>query len=89
MRKGEMIGPALDSGWNRDFQCSLVPSGPLADDRPIPFFMLEGNRLAMDVPAGTTIVRQMVEEPENSALWALRAEQDDAFADMLYPEFAI
>lgn len=83
MRKGEMIGPALDSGWNRDFQCSLVSAIPLADDQPIPFYMLEGNRLAVDVPAGATIVRRMVEMPENSALWALRAEQDLEFAKMV------
>lgn len=83
LRKGELIGPAFDSGWNRDFQCSLVPAFPLADDHPLPFFMLEGNRLAMDVPAGTIIVRRMVQTPANSALWALRAEQDIEFADML------
>ena len=83
MRKGEVIGPVYDSGWNRDFQCSLVPSISLADDHPIPFFMLEGNRLAVDVPAGTTITAGMVEISEESALWALRAEQDAAFADMM------
>lgn len=83
MRKGERIGPIFDSGWNRDFQCSLVPTIPLADDHPIPFYMLEGNCLICDVPAGATIVRRMVETPKNSALWSLRAEQDAEFAKML------
>jgi len=81
MRKGEVIGPTYDSGWNRDFQCSLARSVPIADDNPIPFYMLEGNCLASDVPAGATIVRRMVETPVNSALWALRAEQDAVFAN--------
>ena len=79
MKAGEVIGPVYDSGWNRDFRCSLKPAVRLEKDAPIPFFMLEGNRLACDVPEGATLTVGMVEEPEGSALWALRRKQDELF----------
>ena len=72
MRAGEVIGPEGDSGWNRDFCCSLAPATPLAEDKPIPFFMLEGNALATDVPKGATITVGMVAAPTKSTLWNLR-----------------
>ncbi|MDR3050317.1 MAG: hypothetical protein LBU67_01170 [Oscillospiraceae bacterium] len=81
MRAGETIGPQGDSGWNRDFCCSLARGARLAQDAPIPFFMLEGNRLACDVPEGAVITLGMVEAPKDSALWELRREQDALFAD--------
>ncbi|MCL2056469.1 MAG: flagellar biosynthesis protein FlgA, partial [Oscillospiraceae bacterium] len=83
MKAGELVGPKFDSGWNRDFACSLVRGTRLSPDAPIPFFMLEGNRLSKDVPCGTVITLDMVEEPKDSALWGLRREQDKVFADML------
>jgi len=83
MSKGEIIGPEGDSGWNRDFCCTLSPGLMLGRDAPIPFFMLEGNRLACDIEKDAVITLGMVEEPKDSALWALRFEQDRVFADML------
>ena len=83
MRAGEIIGPELNSGWNRDFCCSLTRGFRLDTDRPIPFFMLEGNRLVRDVSKGEVITLGMIEPLNNPVLWALRREQDALFSDML------
>jgi hypothetical protein len=37
--------------------------------------------LAQDVPAGTILTRAMIVEPSDSALWALREEQDHRFLE--------
>jgi len=66
-------------GYSRDLKASLVPAHVLADDRPLPYFMLYGNQLTKDVPAGTVITREMIEPPQDSALWSLREEQDRHF----------
>ncbi len=80
-RAGEMLGSSGTLGWNRDLRASLVPAFPLSDDSPVPFFMLEGNRLTKDVPAGTTITLNMIAPPVDSALWSLRRQQDTRFLD--------
>lgn len=79
MKAGEIVGPSLDSGWNRDFKCELVRGFPITKSSPIPFFMMEGNRFSKDVPKGQVISMDMIEEPINSTLWALRYEQDKLF----------
>jgi predicted homoserine dehydrogenase-like protein len=78
-KAGEFIGPPRNSGWNRDLRASLIPAVPVADDNPLPFFMLEGNSLARDLPEGTVITRDMVIPPQDSILWSLRKRQDDHF----------
>jgi predicted homoserine dehydrogenase-like protein len=78
-RAGETLGSSGTLGWNRDLRASLVPAFPLSDDGPVPFFMLEGNRLTRDVPAGTTITLDMIAPPADSALWSLRRQQDTHF----------
>ncbi|MCL1830764.1 MAG: hypothetical protein FWG21_04960 [Oscillospiraceae bacterium] len=83
MKAGEMVGPLGDSGWNRDFKCELVDGFALTDSSPIPFYMLEGNKFAKDIPEGTLITMDMVQPPESSTLWELRYMQDKLFADML------
>ena len=83
IKAGEIVGPLGDSGWNRDFCCTLSPGFKLKQSAPIPFFMLEGNRYVSDIPEGTVITLDMVEPPEDSALWELRKEQDAVFADIL------
>jgi len=83
MKKGEIVGPEGNSGWNRDFCCTLSPGIELKQDAPIPFFMLEGNRFATDIPKDAVITLNMVEPPEDSVLWALRQKQDAVFADIL------
>lgn len=52
---------------------------PVEAGRPLPIFMAHGARLKVDVPAGTTIMADMVTHPADSRLWALRAEQDKLF----------
>jgi predicted homoserine dehydrogenase-like protein len=76
---GETLGSPGTLGWNRDLRASLVPAFPLSDDGPVPFFMLEGNRLTRDVPAGTTITLDVIAPPSDSALWSLRRQQDAHF----------
>lgn len=57
----------------------IVDAAPLADDAPLPYYLAAGCRLRRDVPAGAAITRAMVEIPEDSVLWKLRAEQDARF----------
>ena len=78
-RAGEVLGSPGDPGWDHDLRAFLLPGAPVVDDGPLPFFMIESNRLTMDVPEGTVITRRMVEPPQNSVLWSLRKQQDDCF----------
>jgi predicted homoserine dehydrogenase-like protein len=82
-RAGEKLGESGTLGWNRDLRASLVPAFPLSDNSPVPFFMLEENRLTTDVPAGTTITLEMIAPPDDSALWSLRRQQDTQFSGIL------
>ncbi len=78
-RAGETISRVGGLSYDPDLRASLVPAAPLGPKNPVPFFMLEGLRLAVDVPAGAVITGDMVIEPPDSALWALRREQDALF----------
>jgi predicted homoserine dehydrogenase-like protein len=57
----------------------LVDAAPLADDRPLPYYLAAGCRLRVDVAAGAPITRAVIEAPADSVLWRLRAEQDAHF----------
>jgi predicted homoserine dehydrogenase-like protein len=87
-RAGETLGSSGTLGWNRDLRASLVPGFPLTEDGPVPFFMLEGNRLVQDVPAGTSISVDMVDRPDNSPLWSLRQRQDNHFHTAIAPSMS-
>jgi predicted homoserine dehydrogenase-like protein len=76
---GEVISGPGKSGADPDLRPTLIPATPVADDSPLPFFMLEGNRLATDWPKGTILTRRMVVAPADSALWSLRQQQDEVF----------
>lgn len=78
-RSGETLGGSGTLGWNRDLRAALTPAFPLSAAGPAPFFMLEGNCLTKDVPAGTTITLDMIAPPADSALWSLRRQQDAHF----------
>ena len=72
LKKGDVMGNDHDER----LLTHMVPARPIAPDAPIPAHMLNGRRLAVDVPKGTVITYSMIEQPEDSMLWTLRAEQD-------------
>jgi predicted homoserine dehydrogenase-like protein len=57
----------------------LVPARAATGASPIPFYMMAGNPLRRDVPAGTVIAAEMVEPPTDSLLLRLRREMEDTF----------
>jgi predicted homoserine dehydrogenase-like protein len=80
MRAGEVIGSSPGTlGWDHSVRAAMIPAAPLAETNPVPFFLLAGNRLVTDVPPDTVITLEMIEEPADSVLWALRREQDAVF----------
>jgi len=78
-KAGDALGKPGNLGMYRALRASLIPAAPVADENPLPFFMLEGKRLTRDVPAGTIITRDMVVSPQDSRLWSLRKQQDEHF----------
>ncbi len=81
LRVGTVLGdPEVEqSGFGREPEAFLAPGGRVESGRALPFFMVEGCRLVRDVSAGTVLTREMVEPPRESALWAMRREQDELF----------
>jgi predicted homoserine dehydrogenase-like protein len=57
----------------------LVPARAATGPNPIPFYLMAGNRLLRDVPAGTVIAAEMVEPPKESLLWSLRRQLEQTF----------
>jgi len=57
----------------------LLPSSPVGPGSPLPYHLALGCRLVGDVPAGTTLLSDMIEPPLESQLWALRSLQDRVF----------
>jgi predicted homoserine dehydrogenase-like protein len=72
-------GTILGNDHSPDTEPFTGPAAPLADDRPLPVHLANGNRLATSVSRGTVITQEMVVAPTESALWALRARQDAVF----------
>jgi predicted homoserine dehydrogenase-like protein len=54
----------------------IVPATAAKGGNPLPLNMAYGNRIKVDVPAGTILTCEMVEPPAESNLWTLRLEQD-------------
>jgi predicted homoserine dehydrogenase-like protein len=78
-KKGETVSRPGQLAYDPDMWASLIPATPLADDNPLPAYMVEANSLAVDVPKGTTITRSMVVPPKESVMWFLRQKQDELF----------
>ena len=81
-KKGETIGvqeSTLAFGFSRDFRTVMAPAQPIGGGKPLPYFMLYGNRLAKNIPAGALITCDMIERPQDSVLWMLRELQDAHF----------
>lgn len=54
----------------------IVPVTRKSSSGPIPAHLLNGNRLKVDVKAGSVFTYDMIEEPKNSLLWELREQQE-------------
>jgi predicted homoserine dehydrogenase-like protein len=59
----------------------MLPSMPLADDRPVPYYLAAGRRLIRNVRGGRPILCADVRLNEESTLLRLRREQDAVFID--------
>jgi len=75
MKAGEVVGGDGDPS----FKASLLPAGPIGDGLPIAAHLATGRKLTRDVPAGTLLTADLVELEGDSALLALRREQDAHF----------
>jgi predicted homoserine dehydrogenase-like protein len=84
-------GTKLEMGHGQAFSgiaAELQPAQPMADDRPIPFYMAVDCTLQVDVAAGGLLTYDMVQPiaaggaagPDTSSpLWQLRRLQDARF----------
>lgn len=57
----------------------IIAAVPVNAGNPACAHLLTGNRATVDIPAGTLLTYDMVEEPQGSALWAMRRLQDRTF----------
>lgn len=55
----------------------LMPAKPISDFAPLPYYMAANQTLRHAVRAGEMITSAHVVKPTSSALWSLRAEQDE------------
>ena len=74
-KAGEVFG----NDHNPDLKARIIPAVPVAPGNPACAHLLVGNRARVDIPAGTLITYDMVEEPAGSQLWELRRQQDRSF----------
>jgi predicted homoserine dehydrogenase-like protein len=65
------------------FEHLIVPASPIDRGSPIPLYMAVGNLVKVNVPAGSILTCGMIEAPENSMLWELRKQQDQAFKTVI------
>jgi predicted homoserine dehydrogenase-like protein len=80
-KAGETLGEKPGTlGLNLELRASLISAVPITGNYPVPFFMLEGQRLSRDISSGTVITRDMVIPPQDSFLWSLRKQQDEYFS---------
>jgi predicted homoserine dehydrogenase-like protein len=57
----------------------ILPATSVGGSNPLPYHVVVGNRVKVDVPAGTILSYEMVKAPSQSRLWELRREQDRTF----------
>jgi predicted homoserine dehydrogenase-like protein len=72
-------GETFGNDHNPQLTARIVPAVPVAPGNLACAHLLTGNRATVDIPAGTLITYDMVEEPEGSMLWSLRRLQDKTF----------
>lgn len=57
----------------------ILPATPVRNGNPLPYHLVAGNRVKVDVPARTILTYEMIQPPSGSRLWELRREQDRTF----------
>lgn len=72
-------GEAFGNDHSPQLTARIVPAQPVAFGNLACAHLLTGNRANQDIPAGTAITYDMVEEPSGSKLWELRRLQDRTF----------
>lgn len=75
IKAGEVFG----NDHNPMLKARIIPAGPVAAGNPACAHLLTGNKAKVDIPAGTLITYDMVEEPEGSMIWEIRRLQDRTF----------
>ena len=77
LARGETVG----DDHSPKLLARMRPAQPIAPGAPLPIHMAMGKELSRDVPAGTILTTDMVPEPPDAPLWALRREQDALMAE--------
>ena len=72
-------GTRLGGDHDPNLRGRIVPATRLSRNDPLPAHLANGNTLAVDVPSGATILRDMVVRPTGSVLWELRERQETVF----------
>jgi predicted homoserine dehydrogenase-like protein len=75
IKAGEVFG----NDHSPMLKARIVPAVPVALENPACAHLLTGNCAKVDIPAGTLITYDMVEEPQASLLWEMRRLQDRTF----------
>lgn len=76
-RRDLAAGETLGTDHSPDVEALIAPAQSIAHpDAWLPIHLGSGQRLIVDVPAGTPVPVGAVERPKNSTLWTLRAEQE-------------
>ncbi|SHI25620.1 NAD(P)H-dependent oxidoreductase [Desulfosporosinus lacus] len=74
-------GTLCGNDRDRNMSSFIAPAAVKSGTNPIPAHLLNGNKLKMDVKAGSVITYDMVQEPESSVLWDLRGKQEKFFLE--------
>lgn len=72
-------GDQLGNDHDLRLKASIVPASAKAPGNPIPAHLITGNIAARDIRAGETLTYDCVQDRGETALWKLRAEQDQVF----------
>ena len=72
-------GDVFGNDHSSQLRARIKPAVPIAPGNDASAHLLTGNRAKVDIPRGTTITYDMVEEPEASTIWSLRRLQDSTF----------
>ncbi|KKB11272.1 flagellar basal body P-ring biosynthesis protein FlgA [Devosia geojensis] len=73
------VGEIFGNDHSPQMTARIVPAQPVGPGNLACAHLLTGNRARVDIPTGTPITYDMVEEPAGSFLWRLRRQQDAVF----------